>query len=223
MVMPANSGKAIVHYWAGRYPGLVGHLYSPDGWRGPFPWLPYGLDNGAFPAYTKGVPWNADAFRALVSRAAAVEQSPLWVVVPDVVGDARETLRMWDEWAPRLRHYGWPLALALQDGMTPADAQAAGPDVLFLGGTTRWKRQQLGRLDGWRSASERIHVGRINTARWLWRCVEAGVESVDGTGWFRGDPVQTAGLATFLELYAAGERRAPTYQYPLSLSSSCGL
>jgi hypothetical protein len=131
MVMPSNNGKAVVHYWAGRYAGLLGHLYSPEGFRGPFPWLPYALDNGAFGAFTNGTAWDADAFLALCNRAAAGPQAPRWVVVPDVVGDRAATLARWDEWAPRLRRlYGWPLALAVQDGMTADDARAAGADVV---------------------------------------------------------------------------------------------
>lgn len=31
LVMPPNGAHWWVHYWAGRCPGLVGHLYSPGG------------------------------------------------------------------------------------------------------------------------------------------------------------------------------------------------
>lgn len=207
LVMPANSGKAIVHYWGGRYPGLVGHLYSPEGWRGPFEWLPYALDNGAFSAFRHGRAWDREAFLELTRRAAAADVAPRWVLAPDVVGDRDATLRLWDTWRSTLSREGWPIALALQDGMTPTDASNCGADVLFIGGSTPWKRRQLRDLTPWRLVCERIHVGRINGARWLWLCAEQQVESCDGTGWFRGDPVQLAGLADFLARYAAGERR----------------
>jgi hypothetical protein len=207
MVMPSNSGKAVVHYWAGAYPGLLGHLYSPEGFRGPFPWLPYALDNGKYGAWANDRAWSARAFLAHCDRAQRSGQPPRWVVVPDAVGDRDATLRLWDQWAPLLADtYGWPLALAVQDGMTPADVRACGPDVVFVGGTTDWKRAQLRDLGPWRRACHRIHVGRINTGRWLWLCAEQQAESCDGTGWFRGDPKQTADLATFLTLYAGGQR-----------------
>jgi len=36
------------------------------------------------------------------------------------------------------------------------------------------------------AAFPRVHVGRINGEKGLWECHEAGAESCDGTGWFRG-------------------------------------
>lgn len=39
----------------------------------------------------------------------------MFVAVPDVVGDAKATLEMFERW--RVRLDGWPLALVLQDGM----------------------------------------------------------------------------------------------------------
>jgi hypothetical protein len=207
VVMPSNSGKAIVHYWAGRYPGRLGHLYSPAGRRGPFPWLPYCLDNDVYGAWAAGRPWDAEAFRAHLRWAAAAPCAPGWVVMPDAVGDRATTLRQWDAWETEVRAEGWPVALAVQDGMTPADAAATGCDVVFLGGTTDWKRAQLRRLSAWRRVCARVHVGRINTGRWLWLCAEQGAESCDGTGWFRGDPRQLAELEEFVTTYG-GARRA---------------
>lgn len=202
-VMPSNNGKALIHYWAGAYPGLLGHLYGLDGFRGPFPWLPYALDNGAFPAFTKGKAWDSGGFLRLLDRAAAAQQAPLWVAVPDVVADRRATLSAWELWAPRVRGYGWPLAFVVQDGMKPADVPADA-DVVFVGGTTTWKRRTV---PMWCREFTRVHVGRINTERWLWYCDHHGAESCDGTGWMRGDPVQLAGLANYLRRKAAGLSR----------------
>lgn len=200
IVMPSNNGKAIVHMWAGRYPGLLGHLYSPEGFRGPFPWLPYALDNGKFPVWSKGKEWDADGFLRLCDRAASSGQAPRWVAVPDVVADRERTLHEWGLWAPRLRAYGWPLTFVVQDGMRVEDVPADA-DVVFVGGTTKWKRRTV---PMWCRAFERVHVGRINTERWLWYCLHHGAESCDGTGWLRGDPVQLAGLERFLSRHAAG-------------------
>jgi hypothetical protein len=209
MVMPANSGKAVVHYWAGRYRGLVGHLYTPSGFRGPFEWLPYVIDPETFAPWINGTAWEPAPFIALLERLARLDQAPRWVIVPDSPGNRDGTLRMWDAWRDRVAAYGWPLALAIQDGMTPADAADCGPDVLFVGGTTSWKRAQLRHLHEWRRVCHRVHVGRINGPRWLWLCAEQQVESCDGTGWFRGDPVQTQGLADFLAAHARGETQRP--------------
>lgn len=50
------------------------------------------------------------------------------------------------------------------------------------------------------------HIERINTYRWHRVCADAGAESVDGTGWFRGDKEQLEGLRRFL---AEQARRDP--------------
>lgn len=180
LVMLSNNSKGIVHYLAGKHPGKVGHLYSPDGWRNPLDYIPYALDNGAWTAFKNGREWDAAAFVAMCERAKWSGMVPLWVAVPDVVADRDATLARWQEWAPRLAAYRWPLAFVVQDGMTRGDVP---PDaaVVFVGGSTEWKRATL---RTWCRQFPRVHVGRINTPEWLRRCEAAGAESVDGTGWF---------------------------------------
>ena len=68
--------------------------------------------------------------------------------------------------------------------------------VVFVGGTTAWKWKTL---RTWTENFPRVHVGRVNTDRMLWMAHECGAESCDGTGWFRGDQVQFAGLLSYLE------------------------
>ena len=200
--MPANNCKGVVHYWAGCYGGL-GHLYSPGDRRTPVGWLPYALDNGAFSCWTDGRPFDEDAFRDHVRFYVRQSIRPLWLAVPDVVADRGATLENWKRWAPLLAWTGLPLAFVAQDGMTfddvPPDA-----DVVFIGGTTDWKRAAIA---PWCKRFPRVHVGRINTERWLDYCAEAGAESCDGTGWFRGDKDQLAGLESFLRRQAQGKRR----------------
>lgn len=198
--MPSNNSAALIHHLAGRYPGKLGHLYSPGGERGPYPWLPYALDNGAYSAFTDGTPFDRQAWEQLLVWASFAAQPPTWCLVPDVVGDRDATLRAWDTYAPSVRAHGWPLAFAAQDGMrfddVPPDAA-----VVFLGGGTEWKRQAIG---PWCARFPRVHVGRINTYRWLCICQAAGAESVDGTGWMRGDQDQLRGLIQWLR-EASGE------------------
>jgi len=168
------------------FPHRIGHLIGPGGWRQPFG--RYALDNGRFASWAHGKEWDESLFWRLLDAA----PSPDWVVVPDSVGNATETREMWKEWSPRLA--GTPLAMACQDGMTPDDVPEGV--VAFIGGTTDWKRRAM-----WEFAETlpRVHVGRINTEKWLWECHEAGVESCDGTGWFRGCQRQLRGLWRYLE------------------------
>ena len=194
--MPSNNGRWNVHYWQGKYGGL-GHLYSPGGARGPFEHLPYALDNGAYGAMKNERPFDEGAFEDHVEWALGKELAPLWLAVPDVVGDKDATVTEWRRRAPALRERcGWDLALCVQDGMTPDILDELQPDVVFIGGSTDWK---WGSLASWCAAHPRIHVGRCNSPRRLYECADLGVESCDGTGWFRGNPKQYQGLHDFLK------------------------
>lgn len=201
LVMVANNSGKEARRLAAAHPGRVGHLYGPGGWRGPFAEFPYALDNGAFPAWRAGRELDAAAFRALCEKAAAADIAPRWVAVPDVVCDRDRTLASWGQWAPELREFGWPLAFVVQNGMTPADVPSDAA-VVFVGGDTKWKRETTA---DWCRHFPRVHVGRVNTERWLWRYARAGAESCDGSGWFRGDRSQLDGLWYFLQDTSAHE------------------
>jgi hypothetical protein len=200
LVMPANNRGQVVKDLARKFPGCIGHLYSPGGLSSLYDYIPFALDNGKFPVWAAGKTWDEAAFVGMLDRVVNAGGRPRWVLVPDVVADRDGTLREWDRWCSRLQGYGWPLAFAAQDGMV-ADDVPCEASVVFVGGTTKWKRRTL---HDWCDAFDRVHVGRINTDKWLWECHEAGAESCDGTGWFRGDARQLAGLVKFLERQAAG-------------------
>lgn len=199
MVMVSNQTGFEAGHLVGRYPGALGHLYSPGGQRGPWSFMPYALDNGAFPAFEKGQPWDPVAWRQLLRWAQWSGQAPLWALVPDVVADRNATLVSWTVYEPEVRAAGFRPAFAVQDGMTFADVPSEDC-VLFLGGSTEWKEASIApwcaRFPG------RVHVGRVNTWDRLTACWRAGAVSVDGTGWFRrGRTVgssQSADLKKFL-------------------------
>jgi hypothetical protein len=168
----------------------MGLLFGPGDWKNPTHYLPYALDNGAFPAWRKGLPWDEEGWLRLMDRAAEARTRPLWAVVPDVVTNREATLERWHKYAPMMKERGLPLAIAVQDGMTAEDVPEDAT-VVFVGGSTEWKWRTLPR---WTARFKRVHVGRVNTLKWLIECEDLGVESVDGTGWFRGDPEQTREL-----------------------------
>ena len=196
--MVSNCTGWKTHYLQGRYGGL-GLLLPPNGIRGPYPHLPWALDNGAFPAWKNGAAWDRHAFERALDWAAGQTLTPSWVVVPDVVTDPDATLASWEEWAPKLRGMGMRLALAVQDGMEPNTVRAhTDPEVIFVGGSSAWK---LSTLRVWAKEFPRVHVGRVNGLRGLMSCHNAGVESVDGTGYFRGSRNQLRGLVDYLKAY----------------------
>jgi hypothetical protein len=186
IIMPGNDGGAWWGWLAGRFPGRIGSLVNPSRWRTPVTFAPYACDNGAF------VGFNAEAFVRMLEKA-RWHRHPMWVVVPDSVGNRNETLRMWKEWRPRLD--GWTLAMAVQDGMTAADVPKDA-SVIFVGGSTQFKWSTV---RGWCRDFPRVHVGRVNTERHLWMAHEAGAESCDGTGWMRNITHELPGLIRYLE------------------------
>lgn len=183
--MPSNHSSSLIHYLAGKYPAKLGWLVGP---RGRLKcklrhWMPYALDNDAFSAWTNKTPWSVVEWIALLEWAKASGLKPLWTLVPDVVADRDATLERWKQFAPIAASYGWPLAFAVQDGMTVHDVPKDA-DVVFVGGTNEFK---WGTVQMWAWYFPRVHVGRVNSISRLWQCEDLGVESVDGTGWFR-DP-----------------------------------
>ena len=195
IVMPSNNNGIQVGYLAGKYPGKLAHLYSPGGQRGPYKFMPYALDNGAFGA---GDAWAPEPWIALMDWARLSAQAPLWVLVPDVVGSREGTLERWRQYAPVAEKYGWPLAFAVQDGMNILDVPQ-GASVVFVGGSTEWKWRTA---RSWCKAFRHVHIGRVNSFRRLKMAEEWGAKSVDGTGWTRGDQRQWRGLVAFLDGYA---------------------
>lgn len=200
LVMPSNNTGIVIGWLAGRFPGKIGHLYSPGGQRGPYPFIPYALDNGAFGARDK---WTPDPWLKLLDWAKLSGIPPRWTLVPDVVGSREGTLSRWGEFSGIAKRYGWPLAFAVQDGMTPEDVPAEA-EVIFVGGSTAWKWRTMG---NWCSRFPRVHVGRVNTYRRLVQCEEAGAESCDGTGWTRGCQRQARGLVAYLAESSGLSRR----------------
>lgn len=204
IVMPTNNTGRVIRELAVEFPGQLAHLMSVDGWRTPF--LSYALDNGAFAAWSKGERWMQREFIGLCDKAQQCATPPLWVVVPDVVTNREQTIWNWGAWEAKLRRfYGWPLAFAVQDGMTSTDVPKDA-DVVFVGGSTEFKWSTL---EMWCKEFPRVHVGRVNTYRLLWKATEAGAESCDGTGWMRGDQKQFRGLKQFLKEWQSGHRAHP--------------
>jgi hypothetical protein len=205
--MVSNQTGLVVGRLATLFPGRVGHLYSPGGQRGPWDFLPYALDNGAWPAFKNHRPWSEAEWRYLIRWAALNGQRPGWCLVPDVVADRRATLALWDRFSAEVRSFGFRPAFALQDGTTFDDVPDSDA-VLFLGGSTEWKENAIG---PWcEKFPGRVHVARVNTFQRLWRCHNAGAVSVDGTGWFRRLGGQGADLRRYLEATAPSLSALPS-------------
>lgn len=140
----------------------------------------YALDNGAWTAHQRGEPFDVRAFERAVEWGGDEAD---WVILPDIVAGGLSSLDMSMSWAPRL-HGVCPLLLAVQDGIEPEDVEAiVGPDIgIAVGGSTEWKETTCARWGELaRNCGAHLHVLRVNTARRINICKDAGADSFDGS------------------------------------------
>lgn len=154
----------------------LGVMLSPNVRQHPPPGLLWAFDNGAFSGRFNDAAWTRwlDWLRPARDRC-------LFVVAPDVVGDAAATWERSRPYLPRIRALGYRAALAIQDGQTEPHWDAF--DCLFVGGSTAFKLSET----AWALVAEGrrrgkwIHMGRVNTISRLRAAAAAGIHSVDGT------------------------------------------
>lgn len=205
MMLIVGQSNRIWHYWAGKYPGSVGVLIGPS-YKSKVPidkWMPLALDNDAFTAWRDKKPWSEAAWREMVAFIRLRGKKPIWAAVPDVVADREATLKNWKRYSGVIKAIGWPTAFCVQDGMKPRDVPKEA-DVVFVGGTDRWK---FPNLKTWTENFPRVHCARVNSQEMIEACERLGCESVDGTGWFR-DPSRSDKVP-MLERFIEGHRSQP--------------
>ncbi len=139
---------------------------------------PYGLDNGCFSRFPEKT-WS----RMLLE---AKENKPIFVCLPDIVGDARRTLELFEHFHDKTR--GLPRALVLQDGIGQFNIPWDDISAVFVGGSDEFKKSVEAKnackvakmLGKW------VHVGRVNTAERVEQWIKLG-DSLDGSGISRFD------------------------------------
>lgn len=140
----------------------------------------YAIDNGAWTSFQKSEPFSEEAFtRAILILGSNAE----WIVVPDVVGNRIESLRLTEKWLPRLETHE-RLLVAVQDGMLCHDVRPwlGRRCGIFLGGSTEWK---LRTMKAWGDLSASVgcyfHVARVNSAVRIIKSRRCGAHSIDGS------------------------------------------
>jgi hypothetical protein len=136
----------------------------------------FAIDNGAFAGF------NQAGFLSLLQRESEAKHLCRFVVVPDVVGDARRTLEVFEHWQYRLT--GWPLALAAQDGIEDLTIPWRKIAAIFIGGSDKFKLGQGAKacIAAGRAMGKWVHVGRVNTPGRFEYFENLGASSIDGTG-----------------------------------------
>jgi hypothetical protein len=106
-----------------------------------------------------------------------------FAVAPDVLADAASTRERSLPVLSRIRDAGFPAAYVLQDGSDHVSPPWQDFDVLFIGGTTRFKLGQVSQDLATEAVGRglKVHVGRVNTLRRLRYAEAIGATSCDGT------------------------------------------
>lgn len=141
---------------------------------------PWGGDNGCF---AKPEEFVLSAYLAWLNKHVGAAASCLFATAPDVVGDAVATWKRSLPVFPLIRALGYRVALVAQDGSDAAALDWDAFDVLFLGGTTRWKLSHAAK-DLVAEAKRRgkwVHMGRVNSLTRLRTAAMWGCDSADGT------------------------------------------
>ena len=152
-------------------------LLTPDN-PTPRDSMRFGIDNGAFSRNG----FQPHRFAELIDRLGCAAD---FVILPDIVSGGNQSLTLSISWIPKLRGIR-SLLLPLQDGITAHDVgMVLRQNVqvgLFLGGSTEFKLREIYAWGMVAKAWNRYyHVGRVNTARRIRLCAEAGADSFDGT------------------------------------------
>lgn len=153
-----------------------------------YPYLPpknckykFVIDNKKYTCWKRNIEWNPIEFTKVLKKIKLNFQEPEWVVVPDAPTNAEETTKLWKQWSPIIKEWGFRTAFAVQNGHTPLSVPKDA-DVVFIGGDRRWKRNNIKLFT---DNFPRVHVAIINGLSWLWVCHNISVESIDGNSYFR--------------------------------------
>ena len=180
-----SGATSTVRQLSRQFPGHLGVLHTPQNGNRlcslPLPWA---CDNSAFSNP------DVDKFWRLCINSWAMDRhhAPMWVAVPDVVGDHRATLASFGWWrAYWLEEIGripFPLAFVLQNGCTVNEVPWDDIAAVFVGGDNQFKlRQSAGLIEAAKSRGKRVHIGRVNTLRRLRYAYDLGADTVDGTAY----------------------------------------
>lgn len=163
----------------------------------------YALDNGAYLCYTKNKPFDNDRFLLFCARYGKFAD---WIVLPDVVCDAKKTLENIPVWRDKIRAIlpRSRLLMVWQDGMEPSKMRPymdSGIGV-FVGGSTVGKLSAMHWIaDLCREYNVWCHVGRVNSVRRLEAVLSCGAHSFDGSGIVRYLPTLER-MSAFLRVRA---------------------
>lgn len=160
--------------------------------------VPWAADNGCF---AQGDAFDPGKWLEWLASLRQFRKTCLFAVAPDVLGNAGATIDRAAEYLHTIRQLGFPPAFVAQDGLEALTSNhpalrrsSSGPkgghiwwdedfDVLFIGGTNKWKFSKWSQLlvGIAKAEGKRVHIGRVNSLVKLRYCAELGADSTDGT------------------------------------------
>jgi hypothetical protein len=162
--------------------GRIGILFQPAYRPRPYHNLAevtWAADNGC---YAAGDKFDLDRYLDFLDRYAEHAGTCLFATAPDVLEDPVATWERGAPVLPQIRGRGYPAAFVAQDGFDATEVDWDSFDVLFVGGSTRWKLTRGYELAALaHSYGKRAHLGRVNSGKRYRAGMWAGFDSADGT------------------------------------------
>lgn len=175
----------------------IGQLLSPEGWRRPSRRY-WACDNDVFSHRSDPSWWEREGERnwlKMLDKVAHQQSDPMFVLLPDVVGDWRRTLSRAHIYLPEVYERDLRYAIALQDGCDFREALSLRPHTVFVGGTRLWKWLNAEAICRYfQPRGVKVHIGRASGPNRIRECLRLGVDSCDGTGWSRFSEGMLPGL-----------------------------
>jgi hypothetical protein len=177
MYLANPTGSTNVH--AAMRGGGLGYIDTPLQGNIRFEGVTWCADNGCFNDTT----FDEDRWFKWLQDNANDASHCLFATAPDVLGDHAATLLRSRPWLPRIRELGYRVAFVAQDTATVASMPWGEFDVLFIGGTTKYKlgpeARSLARYA--KEAGMWVHMGRVSSLKRCRYAEAIGCDSVDGT------------------------------------------
>lgn len=163
----------------------VGDFISPRAYQQIGKTPIWAADNDAFSGF------NPTRYERMLDKIAAAPNPPMFVTVPDRVGNHAGTMEAWENWQPEVNDRGLRAAFVLQNGVE-ADWQAtklpwSDMDALFIGGDIPFKFSAIVReiVAAANHAGKWVHMGRVNSIKRMRYASAIGCDSCDGSGMAR--------------------------------------
>lgn len=158
--------------------GLLGFIDTPAQGNARPEGVRWCADNGCF-----SDKWDEGKWLRFLTRNVGGVATCDFATLPDVVGDAAETLKKSSPWIGPVKELGYPVAFVAQDGQESVPIPWGDIDAIFIGGTTEFKLGAYSR-DLVAEAKSRglwAHMGRVNSRKRFRYASSIGCDSADGT------------------------------------------